>query len=106
MLQSTISSILNDARSLPRDYMVKLGNLIQVSPAACLPAHNATSRDREQNLPEYRAIPARAIHSTADDLLVSDFVFVQKENSKADSGNAEADPGDAEKPRQTPVTTW
>lgn len=43
--QSTISAVLNGARSLTRVHMVKLANLFRVSPAAFLPRLNAFSSD-------------------------------------------------------------
>ncbi len=44
--QSTISAVLNGARSLTRDHMVKLANFFHVSPAAFLSAPNASLADQ------------------------------------------------------------
>jgi HTH-type transcriptional regulator / antitoxin HigA len=42
--QSTISAVLNGARPLTREHMVKLANFFHVAPAAFLPAPNPSVR--------------------------------------------------------------
>ena len=42
--QSTLSAVLNGVRSLTRDHMVRLVNFFHVSPAAFLPAPNASQQ--------------------------------------------------------------